>query len=362
MRKLIVTMAALGLVGIVQAAQVNQPDTKQPAKALKVGDPAPALKADKWLQGSEVKEFQKDKTYVVEFWATWCGPCIVMMPHMAEMQAEYRDKGVTFIGYSAKDPNNSLDKVSEFVKKRGPKLGYTFAYGDDRDTYDAWMKAAGQGGIPCSFVVDGTGKVAYIGHPMYLDLVLPKVVAGTWTEKDVAHLAEVEKDINGAFKLVSDALKPGGDADAAIKGMADLEAKHPFTAKVPYFVGPKLSLLLKVKRFDDAKKLGDDVVARATKQEDPQALAAVSSALRSAAKDHKDIGALSLKAAEGSLKFSGEKDLAALISVAETHFALGDLAKAKEFGAKALAAAPTPQAQQYVEKLMKKYNPDNNEK
>ena len=134
------------------------------ASASTADCPAPSRKArteagmagvgTSWIQGAEVTAFAPDKVYVVEFWATWCGPCIVMMPHMAEMQAEYRDKGVTFIGYTAKDPNNTAEKVSTFVSKRGPKLGYTFAYGDTSDTYDAYMKAAGQGGIPCSYVVD----------------------------------------------------------------------------------------------------------------------------------------------------------------------------------------------------------------
>ena len=71
--------------------------------------------------------------YVVEFWATWCGPCIVMMPHMSHLQQEYRDKGVTFIGFTAKDDrSNTREKVTKFVEKRGPKLKYTFAYADDR--------------------------------------------------------------------------------------------------------------------------------------------------------------------------------------------------------------------------------------
>ena len=120
-----------------------QDDTKKAEAKLKVGDPAPAFKVSKWLQGTEVKSFEKGKVYVVEFWATWCGPCIVMMPHMSDLQHEYKEKGVTFIGFTAKDPNNTAEKVEQFVEKRGPKLKYTFAYADDRDTYDAWMKAAG---------------------------------------------------------------------------------------------------------------------------------------------------------------------------------------------------------------------------
>ena len=139
MRKLLVALTLVSLLAVSGVADDPKPKTgkapaKKPAATLKVGDPAPALKADKWLQGDEVKSLQAGKVYVVEFWATWCGPCIVMMPHLAQMQAQYKDKGVTFLGFSAKDPNNTKEKVTAFVEKRGPKLGYTFAYGDTRDT------------------------------------------------------------------------------------------------------------------------------------------------------------------------------------------------------------------------------------
>src|SRR5437667_910319 len=146
-------LALVALAGLIVPASADEKDLPKKAESLKVGEPAPPLKVTKWLHGTEVKEFAPGKVYVVEFWATWCGPCIVMMPHMGELQNEYRDKGVTFIGFSAKDPNNTEEKVAALVEKRGPKLGYTFAYADDRQTYDAWMKAAGQGGIPCSFVI-----------------------------------------------------------------------------------------------------------------------------------------------------------------------------------------------------------------
>src|SRR5262245_58957435 len=237
MRTLFAAGLLLGLALCVEAqdakpakiqAAPGQPE--KPEVTLKVGDPAPPLKGTKWLQGKEVKEFAKDHVYVVEFWATWCGPCIVMMPHMAELQNEYKGKA-TFIGFTAKDPNNSEEKVTAMVSKRGPKLGYTFVYAEDRGTYDAYMRAAGRGGIPCCFVVGKDGKIAFIGHPMYLDIVLPKVVAGKWTADDVAQLDKVEADVNAVFKAINTP-----DAEAGLKALADFEKKYPPLAHIPYFV------------------------------------------------------------------------------------------------------------------------------
>jgi thiol-disulfide isomerase/thioredoxin len=346
-------LALAALAGLAAPAMADDPKKDQPAPSLKVGDPAPPLTATRWLQGPAVREFSPGKVCVVEFWATWCGPCIVMMPHLGEVQAQYRDQGLTVIGFTARDPNNTAEKVAAFVKKRGPKLGYTFAFADDNQTHDAYMKAAGRTGIPCSFVVGKDGKVAYIGHPMYLDEVLPKVVAGAWTPEDAAGLKEVEKEVMDVFKALS-----GSDAAAGLKALSAFEAKRPKLAHIPYFVGPKLSLLLKAGKTDEARQTAEGVLARAVRREDPTALRTVSAALRAPeASGDKALLGLSLKAAEAYLKAAGDDDPMALLNLAETHFAAGDKAKAKECGAKALAAAEkdAPGVKRYVETQVKKF-------
>ncbi|MEW6159787.1 MAG: TlpA disulfide reductase family protein, partial [Verrucomicrobiota bacterium] len=61
---------------------------------LKLGNPAPKLQTGKWVQGEPVKEFEKGKVYVVDFWATWCGPCKATIPHLNELYQKFKDKGL----------------------------------------------------------------------------------------------------------------------------------------------------------------------------------------------------------------------------------------------------------------------------
>jgi hypothetical protein len=86
-------------------------------------------------------------------------------------------------------------------------------------------------------------------------------------------------------------------------------------------------------------------------------LQSVSVTLRSpAAGGDKELAALSLKSAEAMLKITGEKDPVALYFVAESHFALGDKAKAKEFAARAIAAAQDEGLKKQLEARTKKYS------
>jgi hypothetical protein len=84
------------------------------------------------------------------------------------------------------------------------------------------MTAAGHGGIPCSFVAGKDLKLAYVGHPLYLDSVIPKVVDGTWEAKEVtAEVDRVKKELAGLNRVVIGALvklKKTNEAKKAAEG------------------------------------------------------------------------------------------------------------------------------------------------
>ena len=176
-----------------------------PARAqnLTVGDPAPKLEVSSFVKGEPVSSLEPGNFYVVEFWATWCGPCRATIPHLTELQKKHPK--VNFIGVSVWEQDQKL--VKPFVNKMGDKMSYRVAMdavpgkGKAMDGAMAknWMKAAGQNGIPTAFIVNKEDKIAWIGHPASMDEPLEKIVTGSWDMQTA--IAEHKKSIEAEQKM-----------------------------------------------------------------------------------------------------------------------------------------------------------------
>ncbi|MFD2597673.1 TlpA disulfide reductase family protein [Sphingobacterium corticis] len=151
-------------------------------RSLSISEPAPALSVEHWIKGDSIKRFEKGHVYVLEFWATWCAPCIAAMPHMSKLASEYKGK-VTFIGVNVYEgTGTTLTDIKQFVDEMGGKMNFNVAIDEDKKMVENWIEGTKEAdsGIPRTFVVDGEGRLAWIGHPSKLDAVLGDIVEGSW--------------------------------------------------------------------------------------------------------------------------------------------------------------------------------------
>ena len=129
------------------------------------------------VSGEKVtSESLKGKVVVVDFWATWCPPCVADLPEMKRIYAEYKDKGVQFVGVSldAPEAQGGKDKLMSFVKQNEVSWPqYYQGNGWQSEFSSSW----GINSIPALFVVDADGKLVSTEARGELEELLPKLIA-----------------------------------------------------------------------------------------------------------------------------------------------------------------------------------------
>jgi thiol-disulfide isomerase/thioredoxin len=136
-------------------------------EGVRVGDPPPPLSVDEWIKGEPVTGFETGQVYLVEFWGTWCGPCIKNFPHLSRLQREYGTKGLIVIGVASHEWNGR-EALMAFMKTRGAEMEYRVAFDADLSMERAWDTGGKEGAVfrlPMSFVIDRSGRVRFAGHP-----------------------------------------------------------------------------------------------------------------------------------------------------------------------------------------------------
>lgn len=306
----VICLALVGVASVLVPSPALAAETSERPFKLMVGDKAPALSIGNWVKGSPVKSFEPGKVYVVEFWATWCGPCIRNIPHVNEIQKKYADKGLTVISVTSPDPRNTLAKVTDFVAKQGDKMNYIVAFDDSRRNTDRnWMDAAGQTGIPAAFVVDQKGRMAWIGHPYYIDDVLAEIVAGTH---------DIEKEAKAY----------------ANKAQVDAQAVQLQEKFMKFATG-----LIEEKKYDESYTLGRKLVDGDAKS-NPELLGTIAWLIvdPQQAHDRRDLS-LAMDAAQRAVKMTQWQDANLIDTLAWCYYHKNDFAKAVEIEKRALGAA-----------------------
>jgi thiol-disulfide isomerase/thioredoxin len=191
----------------------------------------------------------RGKIVVVDFWATWCGPCMAEADHMVRLKDDYQPKGVRILGIS-------LDQSKDKMIKTAADLGFTWPqYFDGKVWQNKISTEWGVRGIPATFIIGPDGDVLWKGHPAGIDAPLAKIL-----KEHPPRLLDPKSLADATVALDKTELSiKSGDYSAAIKSFGKL----PADAKSESTLAPRIESIQKQleeyssKAMDDAEKLID---------------------------------------------------------------------------------------------------------
>jgi TonB family protein len=197
----------------------GSPRPPAPSRVDPVGKDAIAF-ALKDLDGNQVDlQTLKGKVVLLDFWASWCGPCVAELPHIEKLHKDFKDRGLVTLGVD----NEDAEIARAFIKKKG----YTFTTLVDEGK-EVTMKY-GVSGIPRVFIIDRDGKVKWqtlgygSGKEVELRSAVEKILKGVSPPASVPPRAPIT--------LVSPEEKVRNDVDPPEPGDGEAGTSNAFAPK-----------------------------------------------------------------------------------------------------------------------------------
>ena len=205
--RIALTVCALAGLGLAPEshAQLQQPQPQQQLviRFVRDPDPAPDLKA-KDVNGTELNlEAYKGKVVLLNFWATWCGPCRADIPSLIRIQEAYKDR-LQIIGMDVDDDDE--EQLRAFVKAKSINYPVAMTSGPIRLAY------GGIAALPTMFIINRDGKVVQ-KHVGLLNPALYEIEARALLEMPVPARVETFQDTGEVFLKHADraTMLPGVD-------------------------------------------------------------------------------------------------------------------------------------------------------
>jgi hypothetical protein len=259
---------------------------------------------------------------------------------LTELQKKYED--VVFIGIAVLEEDQSA--VADFVDEMGKKMDYRVALDlvpegaepNEGKTVQNWMEPAEQTGIPCAFVVNGEGKIAWIGHPAANEEPLEQIVDGKWDliaeAKKLADEKALKKKmaaILGKLQKLYEQFNDDGNPDELLTSL-DSAAKEIPAQAIDFQLIQFQVLSMSKDRADDAVKSAKKLMD-SDKGSDPQLLNNIAWIVVKPDRDTKadpKLVKLALQVALKADELTDRENPSVADTLAKAYFDNGDLAKA----------------------------------
>lgn len=153
---------------------------------IKVGERAPEIHITNWIENVPVNKELNNKYIVLEFWATWCGPCIAAVPHMNKLQQAFHQRDLYYLSMT----NESVAQVERTLKR----INFSSIVVTDTTKQTQINFGDGVKGLetfPLTVLINKSGIIEWIGEPQNLDAkIMSKFLSNSLITKSNSRLGE----------------------------------------------------------------------------------------------------------------------------------------------------------------------------